>query len=151
MPDFEIDFTNYSATAFTNLQTETNVLPTFTTVNQTPGPTLQANGGTQTYSLSVLADGMTGFSSFDIWCYWEGNGIQFGIQIHVPTQIADVGTAPYWYAYSSLAPDNHLLKQEPSVTYTWPAAIGFNIVATPTAGHSTLSVSVVIQDLAAQP
>lgn len=63
------------------------------TSNETPDPTLAANG-TQTMSMSAFTDMAVPF--YDLWCCWQdpNTNIGFGVKIHVPAQLFELGTAP---------------------------------------------------------
>lgn len=152
--DVSITFTNYSQTTFQRGYWGWQLQAGLGSLNQSPGPTLQAQSGSQVMSASeILSTLATG--DYDIFCTWADvtTGARFGVMIHIPVQVFDIGTAPYWYvSYDNQglvneAPNWVLSGDDPSYPYTWPTSIGFNIVGTPTAAHTSLSVEVLIQDL----
>lgn len=158
MADVTITFTNYSKVAFVRgyWGLSPSVVDTGgVNENQSPGDTLQSESGSQIFAVSkTLSTFLTG--DYDMYCMWADpkTGMRFGVCIHVPVQVATfIGTAPNWFvAYDNkgtvnLPPDWLTSGSDPSDPYTWPSSVGLNIVATPTAGGSTLTVDVMIQDL----
>ncbi|WP_143273368.1 hypothetical protein [Azospirillum palustre] len=154
-PDMEIRFLNYSATPFYRGYWGWILEAGVGSLNTSPGTELIAESGSQVMSaseiLSTVADG-----PYEIYCTWynPNTKARFGVRIHVPLQVADIGTAPYWYTSydnnggENTAPNWTTSGDDPSQPFTWPGSIGCNIIATPTASHSNLSIEVLIQDLA---
>ncbi|MBO9714627.1 hypothetical protein [Sphingomonas sp.] len=88
-------------------------------------------------------------SAFDIFCVWrdEASGYRFGVKIHVPEQVLDIGTRPYWFVMTDTAPagtepDWTQPNDDPSQPYSWPAADGLNISVAPDSQHSSLALLV---------
>ena len=154
MADVSVSFVNYSQTSFQRGYWGWQLQEGLGSLEQSPGPTLQAQSGSQAMSASeILSSVATG--DYDIFCTWVdlATGSRFGVMIHIPVQIIGIGTAPYWYVSfdnegtSNVAPNWILSGGDPSYPYTWPTSVGFNIVGTPNATHTSLSIEVLIQDL----
>jgi hypothetical protein len=92
---------------------------------------------------------------YDIWLTWcnPSTGSRFGTRLYVPFQMIGIGKAPYWFISqdddggSPSEPSWTSSGSDPSYPYTWPTSVGYDIAATPTAGHTSLSIEVLIQDL----
>jgi hypothetical protein len=143
--DMLIQYTNYSSTQFDRSTWGSNLQEGFGGLTNSPGPTLMANSGQQSIgasqNLSILDEGPA-----DIFLCWS-KGINFGIWIHFNFQFVGQGFRPIWYV-STNGSAWRLAGSDPSVPYTWdPLAVGFDIVATPTSGHNSLSVNAIITDI----
>jgi hypothetical protein len=145
-------FTNYSGTSFSLDNYYYDISKVAGVIQQSPGSTLQAQAGVQTLSEYQVLSGFESASAdlYTIW-YDPSTGWRFGVMIHGPYQLFGIGKAPYWYVMSDTQPvgseANWVLSgDDASQPYTWPSDIGFKIVATPTAGHTSLSIEIVIQD-----
>ncbi len=143
----EINYINYSGTSFdlstngSHLQKGTGGLIT------APGPVLQANSGQESMSADQLLSGLEHGDSL-IWLCWQQTGYySFGITIEYPVQVLHIGKRPYWLvAYNGGGWT--LSGSDPAYPYTFStSAIPYNIVATPTSEHTSLTVQVVITDL----
>jgi hypothetical protein len=143
--DMLIEYTNYSSTAF-NLSTwGANLQYGFGGLTNSPGPILLAHSGQQSIGASQIL-GVVDEGPADIYLCWA-QGINFGVWIHFNFQMFGMGPRPVWYVPTN-GSDWKLASNDPATPYTWdPSAVGFNIVGTPTSGHSSLTVSVVITDL----
>lgn len=119
-------------------------------ISQQPPTQLQAYAGAGTLKYEqdlagAIADGGAG-----IWCCWNNGKQRFGIKLYATIQVIGMGPRPKWYHMSDSSLNNSNITwievNDPSDNYTWPSSLGFKITATPTSTHSTLSVSVTIQD-----
>ncbi|MEK6423458.1 MAG: hypothetical protein V4801_28050 [Burkholderia gladioli] len=146
-------FTNYSQTTLQRGYWGCELEDGFGSLNQSPGPTLIAESGQEVMSASQILSSLdTG--PYDIECTWVNTQTneRFGVKLYVPFQMLHIGKAPYWYVsydqegMNNTEPNWISSGSDPSDQFTWPQSIGFNIVATPDAGHTSLSVQIVIQD-----
>lgn len=150
-----MEWTNYSKDEFLRGAWGWSLEDGFGSLDTSPGPTLAANSGYESMSASQILSGVdTG--PYLIWLTWSwGNQSdqRFGIQLYVPFQMFTIGKAPYWYTAldtQGMGPNEPswtLSGTDPSFPYTWPTSVGYNIVARPTATHTSLDVQVTIQDL----
>ncbi|HSS48778.1 MAG TPA: hypothetical protein VLX28_07520 [Thermoanaerobaculia bacterium] len=145
-----MQFTNFSQTSFQRGYWGSNLPAVLGSLDQSPGPTLQAESGLQSMSAGEIGSSAVTVG-YSIYCTWidSTTNFRFGVQLYVPVQVIDIGTAPYWYvSYDNEgtnggAPNWILPGDNPSIPYTWPVGT-YNIAATPTADHSSLSVGIVI-------
>lgn len=119
-------------------------------VKQSPAKIMQANGGKETLwvdqeFLSWYVDGNCGDS-----CFWRSEDweLLFGICMHAPLQFLGIGARPYWGVglneSGTLTWTNKLADQ--SSPYTFPDLPGYKIVARPTSSHSSIVVTVTIEN-----
>lgn len=125
----------------------------FVAFETSPAQTLE---GMHTQSFSISDTSLALFSyetlaktAFDAFCVWRNpdTGDRFGIKVHVPVQILEIGTRPYWLIMSDNAAagaDVNWISSgdDPSTPYTFEHIGGLNIVVTPTSGHSSLALDV---------
>jgi hypothetical protein len=143
--DILIQYTNYSSTQFNRSTWGSNLQVGFGGLTTSPGPTLLANAGQQSIGASQIL-GTVDEGPADIYLCWA-NSINYGVWIHFNFQMFGIGPRPVWYV-STNGSDWQLAGSDPSDPYTWDASsVGFNIVGTPTSGHSSLTVSVIITNL----
>ena len=144
--DMLVQYTNLSSS--TNFQRNTwgfNLQTGFGYPTNSPGTTLLA-GGQQTIGagqrMAWFAEGPA-----NIYLCWA-SGSAFGVWIHFNYQMFRLGPRPIWYVITS-GSDWQLAGNDPSDPYTWNAqALGHNVVGTPTSGANSLSVNVLITDIA---
>jgi hypothetical protein len=95
--------------------------------------------------LGPIASGVAG-----IWCCWNNGTVRFGVKLWAPYQMFGIGSSPFWYYMSDNDPQNAdvnwVCNPSRSEQYTWPASIGYNIVAVPDSESSTLTINATIQD-----
>lgn len=144
-PYLQIQYTNYSATSFKISTHGANLWSGFSWLSQSPGDILRERSGRQTMAASQNYSSGVAFNS-DIWLCWAGPGNNFGVWTHFNYQLLGLGDAPVWYV-STNGSNWALSNAQTSKPYTWDVdKVGYRIVGTPTAGHSSLFVDVVIQD-----
>ncbi len=143
--DMSMRFSNYSTTEFELAWKQADLQYGFGGLTTSPSPILKANAGMTSMGasqfLSTLDEGPA-----QIICCWDGGGIQFGVWIYYSFQFAGLGNRPTWYVQANNGPWAPS-GSDPSIPYTWPKSLGFEIIATPTSGHSSLSVEIVINNL----
>ncbi|MFT3824170.1 MAG: hypothetical protein QM731_09630 [Chitinophagaceae bacterium] len=138
-------YSNYSSTSFDISTNGYYFEPGMGGLTTAPGPVLQATSGLETMSgsqeLSTFEHGNAG-----IYLCWA-SGYNFGLWINFPIQVLTIGSRPYWYvSYNGGAWT--LSSNNPANPYTFPtSAVPWNIVATPTSEHTSLSIQIIITDL----
>lgn len=143
--DMLINYSNYSSTSFSLSTNWSNLQDGFGGLTSSPGPILQASSGHQSMGanqlLSTLDEGPA-----DIGLCWAA-GYNFGVWIHFNFQMLDMGPRPVWYVTTN-GSAWVLAGSDPSNPYTWDASQvgGLKIVGSPTSGHSSLTVDVVISN-----
>jgi hypothetical protein len=143
--DMLIQYTNYSSTQFDRSTWGANLQDGFGGLTNSPGPILIANAGQQSIGASQIL-GALDEGPADIYLCWA-SGINFGVWIHFNFQMFGLGPRPIWYV-STNGSNWALAGSNPADPYTWDtSAVGFNIVGTPTSGHSSLTVEVTITNL----
>lgn len=143
--DILIEYTNYSSTEFDRSTWGSNLQDGFGGLTNSPGPILKANSGQQSIGASQIL-GALDEGPADIYLCWA-KGINFGVWIHFNFQMFGIGPRPEWYVTTN-GSDWALAGADPSTPYTWDSsAVGFDIEGTPTSGHSSLTVGVVITNL----
>jgi hypothetical protein len=109
----------------------------------------------QAYSGSVSCEITENLHNVDVgpctfWCCWTDGQNRFGVQIHANTQVLNMGSRPEWFVMSDHTPGGAVTWNsnggDPSDSYTWPTSVGYNIVATPSSTHQSLTVKVVINN-----
>jgi hypothetical protein len=144
--DILIDCFNYSSSEFNRSTWGAALEYFFGGLTNSPGPVLMATAGRQTIGASQNWSSIDEGPA-DICLSWVNKNINFGVWIHFNFQLFGLGDRPIWYVATN-GGSWKLAGSDPSVPYTWdPSAVGFNITATPTSGHQSLSVEVVITDI----
>lgn len=147
--NLSISFKNYSKFEWELSDHGSNVNiqgdPTLSLV-KSPSGHLKAHDGVEDYAVNSTTMGALSDGGFEYWCSWYNlsTGQIIGVKIHVPVQVFEIGTAPYWYVTNTNPPNWEKSGSNPSSPYTWPKIDGVNVVARPTAGHSSLTVEVTI-------
>lgn len=147
-PAMLITYTNYSTTTFSLSTNWSNLQDGFGGRTVSPGPTLPANGGQQSLGADQLLSIVDAGPADIGLCWAEPTGLyNFGVWIHFNLQVLGIGPRPIWYV-STNGSDWTLAGSDPSDPYTWTASSvgGLNITGTPSSGHSSLNVSVVISN-----
>jgi hypothetical protein len=113
------------------------------------GPLLAMSGSQECNISENLAKLSVGEASF-YYC-WTANGIRFGVKITTYIQDFDVGARPSWQIMYDQNPGSTDIAwlsngSSPGDQYTWPASIGFTIMATPQSSHNALSIKVIINN-----
>lgn len=117
----------------------------------TPGPNLAAHGGTQSMTIDQMLSALDQ-GPLEIFCCWRSpTGFRFGVKLHANFQMFGLGYRPVWYVMSDNASPNSHPNWSPSDgytadPYTWKGA-PFSITATPNSGHTSLSLSIQIEDI----
>jgi hypothetical protein len=143
--DILIQYTNYSSTQFTRSTWGSNLQDGFGGLTNSPGPLLAANSGQQSIGASQIL-GALDEGPADIYLCWAA-GINFGVWIHFNFQMFGIGPRPIWYVTTN-GSAWALAGSDPADPYTWDSqALGYSVIGTPTSGHSSLTVSVVITNL----
>lgn len=140
--DILITYSNFSSTEFDRSTWGSNLQIGFGGLTNSPGPILMANSGQQSIGASQILSAVDEGPA-DIWLCWA-QGINFGVWIHFNFQMFGIGPRPVWYVTTN-GSDWALAGSDPSDPYTWnESAVGHKIIGTPTSGHSSLTVEVVI-------
>jgi hypothetical protein len=139
-----INYLNFSPTTFDRSTYGSMLQYGFGSLTVAPGPFLQAMSGQQAIGanqlLNVLDEGPA-----DILLCWSAQTFNFGVWIHFNFQMFGLGPRPVWYV-STNGSNWVLAGSDPAFPYTFEESQvgGLKIVATPTSGHSSLTVNVVI-------
>lgn len=149
--NLNIYFFNYSTTTFNvDQNSDANLQVGGNSVISWPNAPLEAISGEQTCqiseNLSKIAVGPS-----DFYFCWNNGIWRFGVKIIADTQVLGMGDRPYWeimYDQNINSPEINWISNgdSPGDQYMWPTSIGFNIVATPTSGHQSLSINVIVKN-----
>jgi hypothetical protein len=150
---YSIVFDNYSKVDFALSRLDGNPFPASAAWVTRPAGQLDAADGSQTAAVSETDT----IVETDFSVIWAGDGIRFGLRIHIPGQFIPpvgptVGTAPYYYVGDDTdtgtgAPSFSQWNQmKPSDPYSWTNLPGLSVEATSTAGKSSLELTVTITD-----
>ena len=152
MSNLTIQFLNYSKKQWNPDKNKQELQYLGNSIQTWPNGPLLALDGEQTCIITQnLAKIDTAPSKF-YFC-WNDGIWRFGVKIHAYFQAFYMGDRPTWEIMydqyiNSTAPINWIQNDNsPGVQYTWPTSIGYQIIATPTSGHGSLEVQVVINDL----
>ncbi len=149
---FEIDFNNESSIEWTKAY---STHKSKSDPKSLPTTTLGANGGSTTYAINRTATTFLKSEEMLMECIWidPKSGARFGVKATFPGHTGDIGAEPYWDVMSDVvSPDDPAHPadwksngSDPASPYQWDDVAGCPILATATAGHTSLTVSVVIQ------
>ncbi|KAF5964831.1 hypothetical protein FBULB1_12570 [Fusarium bulbicola] len=84
------------------------------------------------------------------WGSWKfPNGHWFGVNVHCPAQFLWIGTAPYYEVCWSEADKSnwHNPVDDPSIPFSFPTSLGYNISLKTACDHTSISVTVFIQKI----
>lgn len=149
---YSIKFQNFSSTEWTRSVNGSSIDAVLQNLNQKPSPHLKAHSGLEVLSAdqSVLSFIATG--AIDLYCCWFNPKTtqRFGIELWVPVQVLGMGKAPYWYVMSDKGSSKAKpiwisSGKDPADRYKFNVN-GFEIEARPTAKHSSLDITVTIQN-----
>jgi hypothetical protein len=148
-----ITFTNYSTTAWTRSISGSETDAVLQNLTKSPGPVLQANAGVEAIAADQSALSFIATGAIDLYCCWydPASGQRFGVQLWYPVQVFGIGKAPYWYVMSDRGKgigdpaDWQNSGDDPSYPFEWSTVAGFKIRASPTAGHTSLDIEVVVE------
>lgn len=148
-------FINFSTTTFYRDYWGYDYQEGFSGPSVKPGPIMD-NGANDTQEfaqdqlLSFLDQG-----PIAVFCTWKdyNSGMRFGVKLQAHFQMFGIGYRPEWYysvdynAESGSEPQWIKSGDDPSDPYTWDQACGFAITGTPDSSHTSLTVSITINDL----
>lgn len=149
-----VTFTNYSTTQWSLGYWGYDYQEGFSGPSQSPSNPLDANDGQQTFAQSQVLSWLDQ-GPISIFCTWyDSNNYRFGIKLTAHFQMVGIGYRPSWEVSvdqnggSDSEPSWQSNGDDPSSTYTWNTAqIPYSIVATPNSQHTSLSVSVEINNI----
>jgi hypothetical protein len=145
-----VNFINYSSIQWNLDQWGSTTESGVSGITQQPSPSMEPNAGQTTFQYQqdmagVLADGVAG-----IWCCWNNGTSRIGVKLWAPLQMFGIGSSPFWYYMSDTDPEsaniNWVCNDNRAQQYTWPASLGYNIVAVPNSQSSALTLNVTFQD-----
>ncbi|WP_434417450.1 hypothetical protein [Nannocystis pusilla] len=120
-------------------------------ISQQPPTSLQAYSGSGVLQYEQELGGTIADGDAGIWCCWNNGSQRFGVKLWAGMQVLGMGDRPDWYHMNDSSPNsnsniNWVKLSDPSDNYTWPSSLGFKITAVPTSSHTTLAVTVTIQN-----
>lgn len=141
--DIEIIIANRSGVTF-SLYQQSDLQYVLGGLTQSPGPTLPSMQTAFMGASQLLSSLDEGPADIILIAYTPGNTQGIGIWIHFNFQFMGMGDRPNWKIYDgSWKPSG----TDPSTPYTFDTSIGFKATATPTSGHSSLTVNLLIEKL----
>ncbi|KAG0200491.1 hypothetical protein B0O80DRAFT_492399 [Mortierella sp. GBAus27b] len=120
------------------------------TVHTRPGEMLKVNESeTFSWSQALSHIGTGPFDGYVIWSMGLNDKYKFGVNIHVPTQVFSIGTAPY---YKIKVDDRDWEGEYTSDPYVFPTEnLPFAIEVKAITSHTTIEVTVRITDKPKNP
>ena len=99
-------------------------------------------------SINALAKLANGGTSISLGYKDSHTDQHFGAKIILTTQILSIGGSPYYQvAYGTSGPNWFTPVSDPSMSYTFPTSVGNKITLSPTSGHTSLALNILIEDL----
>ncbi|KAJ1326997.1 hypothetical protein MN608_08446 [Microdochium nivale] len=122
---------------------------TLFTINTQPNKTLLGGNGQEILawdqSIKFIATGGTEGYGDGLVIWKAPNGKCFGVKIHIPLQIFDLGTSPYFQVKTEQ--NGAWDGEHRSDPYNVTKDIGFDVTVKAVADHATLHVTATINDL----
>lgn len=151
---YEMIFNNNTKDNWNRISMGASVDVVMQNLTQTPTSVMVKTDGREIMAanqahLKFIAQGYV-----DMWCVWQSAADSksiVGIKIHAPIQVLEIGYKPTWWVCDSLDAHNQPIwkDQAPvnSQPFTFPEIQGpYAARATPVSTHSSLSITVRIQN-----
>jgi hypothetical protein len=117
-------------------------------LSKTPTDTLTAYGGATDMEMDSTFLSNLGTGDYWMSCGWDiasGSSGPWGVKISVPVQVLHIGDRPYYQIKSMDFKDWTKPVKNPYDGYEFKTQTPLKIKITPTSGHTSLSLDVVIQ------
>lgn len=151
---YEMTFSNNSKDDWNRFAYGASLDVVMQNLTKSPTATMVKTDGEEAFAinqalLKVIAQGY-----IDLYCVWMSSvhsSSFVGIKIHAPIQVFELGYRPTWSICdtTTLRGEPVWIDQTPVISqpFTFPALEGpYSARATPVSGHSSITISVEIQD-----